>query len=485
MKNPSVLKNYLYNTLLTVANLIFPILTFPYVNRIFGPIMIGKINFANSVINYLLIISGVGIPLYGVRAIAQVKKDKEKLNKAFSELLLITTIFTVICSFIYLILVNVVDKFYEDRTIFYILGITLFTNMFAMDWLYKGLEDYKYITTRNLILKIVIIVLTFTLIKEKKDINLYILLMVLSQISFVILNIIYLKGNVNLTFKGLKLNKHMNSLGIIFGIYAVNNLYSNLDKVVLGFSSGDEAVGIYAVAQRFVNMLQPFIISLGTVLLPRLSYYVKENNMNEYKKLLKKSFDYINFIAFPCTIGVFFIAKSLIAIFGGKEFMEATYVLKIFAPLFIILGFGNIFSNQILIPFGKEKFILYSVIISCTINLSMNLLFDKRYSFYATAIILLVSEFSIILVQYLFVYKKIKELRISIFNIKYIIGSLLMIPNLILWQSILSNVVFSILISTITSMLIYFVYLVLAKDEFIFEILNKFGVGKWIRKPNI
>ena len=137
MKNPSVLKNYLYNTLLTVANLIFPILTFPYVNRIFGPIMIGKINFANSVINYLLIISGVGIPLYGVRAIAQVKKDKEKLNKAFSELLLITTIFTVICSFIYLVLINVADKFYEDRTIFYILGITLFTNMFAMDWLYK------------------------------------------------------------------------------------------------------------------------------------------------------------------------------------------------------------------------------------------------------------------------------------------------------------------------------------------------------------
>lgn len=76
----------------------------------------------------------------------------------------------------------------------------------------------------------------------------------------------------------------------MFATYLAVNVYSSLDSVMLGFMCGDFQVGIYTAAVKIRTVLTTLITSVGTVLLPRLSFYIAGENWNEFKRLLKKSY---------------------------------------------------------------------------------------------------------------------------------------------------------------------------------------------------
>ena len=77
---PSIKKNFLYSSILTTANYIFPFLTYPYVSRVLGVNNIGICNFVDSVVNYFILFSMMGINIVGIREIAKVKNDKENFS---------------------------------------------------------------------------------------------------------------------------------------------------------------------------------------------------------------------------------------------------------------------------------------------------------------------------------------------------------------------------------------------------------------------
>ena len=90
--NTSLKKNFILNVLLTLSTILFPLITFPYVSRVIGPAGVGKVTFATSIISYFSMFAQLGIPTYGIRAVAKVRDDKEKLTKVVQELLIINTI---------------------------------------------------------------------------------------------------------------------------------------------------------------------------------------------------------------------------------------------------------------------------------------------------------------------------------------------------------------------------------------------------------
>lgn len=76
---PSIKKNILYSSILTTANYVFPLLTYPYVSRVLGVEKIGLCNFVDSIINYFILFSMMGINIVGIREIAKKKNDQESL----------------------------------------------------------------------------------------------------------------------------------------------------------------------------------------------------------------------------------------------------------------------------------------------------------------------------------------------------------------------------------------------------------------------
>ena len=94
-KEKSISKNVLLNTVLTLSNFAFPLITYSHVARILGPAGIGKVAFVNSILQYFSYLAILGIPVYGLRECSKLRNDKEALSHLVQELLVIAIIATV------------------------------------------------------------------------------------------------------------------------------------------------------------------------------------------------------------------------------------------------------------------------------------------------------------------------------------------------------------------------------------------------------
>ena len=96
-KQKSLKSNFVMNSILTMSQFIFPLITFPYVSRILLPVGTGKVSFATSIVSYFTLFAQLGIPMYGIRACAKVRDNREKLTKTVQELFIINfTIFYIV-----------------------------------------------------------------------------------------------------------------------------------------------------------------------------------------------------------------------------------------------------------------------------------------------------------------------------------------------------------------------------------------------------
>ena len=147
-KIQTVKKNFIMNFILTAANFIFPIVTFPYVSRILLAEGTGKVAFAASIASYFSMIAALGIPTYGIRACARIRDDK---NKTVQELLIIHMSATSLALMFYFISVFIVPELYKEKTLMLINSLSILLNVFGVNWLYQALEQYSYITYRSIL----------------------------------------------------------------------------------------------------------------------------------------------------------------------------------------------------------------------------------------------------------------------------------------------------------------------------------------------
>lgn len=79
MKKRSLKKNALLNAIRQITSALFPLITVPYATRVLGAEHYGLVNFSASIINYFVLIAGLGISSYAVREGAESEMTKQKL----------------------------------------------------------------------------------------------------------------------------------------------------------------------------------------------------------------------------------------------------------------------------------------------------------------------------------------------------------------------------------------------------------------------
>lgn len=153
--------------LIQLAVCCFPLLTFPYASRIMMADGIGHVNFYQSIISYISLLSCIGIPMYAVREIAKVRNDKEVRERTTVEILLLHTLLTVLGYLAVAIIANTVAEVKVDIPLFLILSLTIFFTAIGCEWFYQGIEDFKYITIRGLIVKVFSVLLLFLFVRTQ------------------------------------------------------------------------------------------------------------------------------------------------------------------------------------------------------------------------------------------------------------------------------------------------------------------------------
>ena len=411
MSKPNLKTNYLFQTIYQVLILIVPLITAPYLSRVLGPSAIGTQTLTYNIANYFVLFSMLGLAKYGLRCISESKDNQDECCNVFTELFFIHLLFSIIGIILYSAYVLI---FVRDSTnIYWISIIYVVGTVFDINWVYFGLEKFKITVIRNLFVKLVSTVCIFVFVKTVDDLWLYVLILALSQfISYAFLwptlfkEIRFTRFNLKTAFQ-----KHIKNLLILFIPVIAISIYKSMDKIMIGFISGEEQLGYYESADRIVTITLAIISSIGTIILPRLSNVGKTGDAEEYNRIVGASNFFNCFLTCGCAFGLMGIATTFIPIFYGDNFKPAVSILLILSSTVLFASLSDFVRMSYLIPQKKDKIFVFCILIGALVNLVLNIPLIIFFGADGAAISTAITEMVVCILQYIFTrhYFKAKE----------------------------------------------------------------------------
>lgn len=470
----SIKRNFIMNTILSVSSFVFPLITFPYVSRVLGPSGTGAVTFAFSIVGYFTIIAQLGIPTYGIRACAKVRDNKEELTRVAHELFMINIVMTIISYILLAVAIATIPQIREEKTLFIIVGLTLILSAIGMEWLYRALEQYTYITIRTIIFKIIAAIAMFMLIKSSDDYIIYGAIAVFSGSASFILNFIHARKFINFRWMGgYNFKRHIKPSVIFFALACATTIYTNLDAGMLGFMKGDRDVGYYNAAVRVKGIMLGIITSLGSVLLPRATYYMERGMEKEFEYLGRKSINFTFLLSIPIVVYFIIFAREGILTLSGAEYMGSIVPMQIIMPTIFLIGITNILGFQILTPMNREKTILWSVCAGAVADIILNIILIPLMGPSGAAIGTLVAEVVVLIYQLIALRTK-DGILFGDIKFKKILVAIIVAVVVTLWVKILPfNSLVLIILSAVIFFGSYYLILMILKEPFVVDITHQ------------
>ncbi len=395
MKN--IAKNFFYQTIFRLAKIIMPIVTIPIVSNALGPDGVGLYNYTHSIAQYFVLFSGLGITLYGNRAIALTWAKKENISRTFWEIFTFKALATIVFLSIYFLIVFL----FMDNQVFYIVqSLAIFAVLFDISWFFMGIEDFKKTSMSNLTVQVITFLLIVTFINDKNDTLLYTLIqasgMLLSQAfvwpflkKYITFERVSLKRSL-LRFKG----------SVMYFIPQVAiMLYTNLNKTLVGAIVGSAAVGYYTNSLRLNDVFTTIITTLDVVLLPYMSGLFAKDNTRRIIQMMDTTIHLQLFFSIPIMFGMLTVFDKLVPWFFGDQFLFIISVIPWLVVLIVIKPLGMSISRQYLMPIGKIGEYNKSVIIGAIINIISNLILLPTIGFWGVIISTIIAEFFVTFVR--------------------------------------------------------------------------------------
>lgn len=471
----SLTKNSIFYLIYNVLNVIFPLVTGIYVAHVLLPNSIGQVETARNIAQYFVILSFLGIPTYGLREISKARNDKKELSKVYSELVTINSISTTVFLFIYLVVIFSVPSYRDNLSLFLITGGSIALNFLNNSWLYEGLEEFKYISIRNLIFKIVSFILLVLLVRDENDYIWYAAITVVGTAGNYILNVISAHKFVRLSFKGMELRRHLKPVFFLVVVNLAIEIYSLVDMTMLGIFCEDENVAFYSYGQKIYKILLQIINTFTMVLVPRIALLYKENRFEEFNQLLTKTLKVIILLTIPMIIGIWFVSDYLICAVYGDIYINASYVLKVLSFILLISPIGYLLGSRIMLVSGHESKMVIPVGIGAIINIIANMILINILQETGAAIASVISEICVMVIYVQLGRKYFKLHFESILKTlwKEAVAIILMSLILIGCKYIPVSVMVQTILQIVLAVFIYFIVLFLLKEDVVHGYVSK------------
>lgn len=389
---PKITTNFIYNVALTLSTYLINLVLFPYVSRVLGVDMVGKVGFVNETISYFSLFAILGIPTIGIREIAACGNDWERRSRVFSNLLVLLAGLTAVVMGVYLVAVFIVNRFQADRNLFIIgTGILLFSS-FLIEWFYQGLENFRYITIRSILVKLVYALAVFLTVRHPEDYVRYFTLTVLAVVLNAAINVGYSRRFATFSLRNLDLKAYFKPL-FSLGLYKIMiSMYTTFNVVYLGFVSTETEVGYYYASKKLFYILLGLFSAFATVMMPRMSSLVEKGEKEEFHRKVGQMFDLVFAIAIPLVVYLVLMASKIIGLMSGFGYEGAVLPMQIISPVLLLSSMAQIWVIQILLPLRKDRIILLSSIIGAATGILVNILLVGRLGAVGSAIVMLCSE---------------------------------------------------------------------------------------------
>ncbi len=413
------------------------------------------------------------MPVYASREIAKVGDDKLKRSKLFFELLNIHLFFTFLLLTIYVVSIFMYPDLRQYKEIALLGGGLILFNVFSIEWLFTGVNDFKYITLRSLLIRGLSIVAILLFVKEKDDFGIYFTILFITVFFTILVDVYharnFITAKIVLSLKGVK--KHLKPIFILGTYMVLTSIYSVLPATLLGFLSTKSAVGYYYGANRIIRMVISVFTSLITVMIPRLNLILEQNEKEEYRKLVEKSLNIVISIGIPITFFIYLLARPIVLVLAGAKFENSIIVIEIMSPIILIVAFAQVFVLLVLSVNRKDNQMVMLSAIGMAISLVINIVFIPHFAEMATGYSQLIAEFLVTFVSF-FLAKKVLDFNFPVkkilLNILFVLPFMLII---FLIHILLPNNFLTITVSGIVCSIYFFSYqLLILKDKIVLEI---------------
>lgn len=475
MAQKSLKKNAFYSVLKVFLSLVFPLITFPYASRILLPEGIGKVNFANSIINYFVMIASLGIGNYATREASKIRDDKHALTKFFKEIISINIVCCIIAYVLFFIALLVIPKFSEYRNLLLVCSSNILFSILGIEWIFTANEEFKFITLRSFFIQIFSLIYLFIFVRTKEDILHYAVFSIFKSAGSNILNFFFVWKYIDITYRiKLEIKKHLKGVIVFFGMSVAISVYTMLDTSMLGFLSNDTQVGYYTASIKLSHLILSMLTAITSVLLPRLTNYAKERNSSSFDELVSKSANILILLSVPMTFGLLILSKPLILLLSGENFVNAIPTMRLLTPLLIIISFGSLIGVQILPSLGKEKISFYSYIAGAISNITFNAIFIPKFGAFGAAIGTIIAETTVSMTQFIYTRKYILNKEFLVTVLESVFASLIMSILIYFLLHFIDSVPLQLLISFISGLIVYCIILYILKNKYFTTYFSKF-----------
>ena len=421
----STKKNYLYNLFYQIFILMFPIILTPYTSRVLGTESIGIYSYIYTIVTYFIMFSNLGCSELGTRLVAKNKDNKKKLSKVFFSIYYIQLIMTFIMSILYIIFSIIFLK--DNLLIALIKVLSIFTVIFDVTWFFNGLEKFKINIWKRIVIKLTSLILVIIFVKDSTDLYKYAIILSLCNLLSNIIWIKYLKKEIIYVKVKLKdIIKNIKPSLILFIPILSKTIYTSIDKLMIGNISTMNELGLYEQSEKFMRIPYIFSTSLSNTMSPRNSNLISKNKSKNVKHNIEKSFKFLMFLAFPIALGIILVSDQLIPLLLGKEFIKSSNILKILILSTIIYIFTDVINSQYLIPNELDKTYTKSIVIGTISNILLNIILIKKYASIGAAYATFLSEFIVLIYQFINVRKNLPLLKYLKISIEFLIKALIM-----------------------------------------------------------
>lgn len=466
-------KNTIYNTVKTVFNILFPLISFPYIARVLGVDNVGKINYSSSIVSYFSLIASLGIFTYAVRECSKYRDDKKSLSNVASQILSINICTTLVSYFFLAVTLLIVHKFNNYRDLIIIQSLAILFSTLGADWLNTAMEDLKYISIRTILMQVVSLLCMFIFVKKSDDYVVYSIIVVLANSGANIINILYRRKycKIRFTFK-IDWKSHMIPIITLFSMMIFQTINTNADTTMLGLIKGDTSVGLYSTSVRIYNAVNQVVASIAWVLMPRLAHSFQQRDYDIVNRLLRYALNHIIVLGVPAIIGINVVTKELIAVFAGPEYVPAVGSLRILTISLALSFFGGLVGNMILLPSNKEKIFLYGCIINTTLNFLLNMVVIPLWGEKGAALSTVISQLAFLTYAICHVDKEIQIKNVTKMLVGPLIGGMAILFISIIVKAVFSSNLIILLVTVASSAIVYMVVLLLTQDEYIYSYIR-------------
>ena len=475
----NVKKNFLYQSVYQILMVITPLITSPYISRILGAENIGVYNYYYSIAYYYGIFSALGISNYGNRSIATIRTEgKNERSNKFWEIFFMQAIASLIVVLFFIIhLISTRDK---ERMNLSIEGLYILSVCLDISWFFFGIENFKITVARSFIIKLITVVSIFIFIKTSEDLYKYTFIMAAGAlISSLVLWRYLIKVVDKPKIKITSILPHFKPNLLLFIPVISLAIFHYMDKIMLGMMSSMEELGYYSNADKVINIPMGLIISLGTVMLPRMSKLRAENEIGKVNQYLNNSIIFSVWMSCALCFGIAAVAEDFIPLFFGEGFEKCTVLLQLLSPVVIIKSWSNVFKTQFLIPAHKDKEFTISVLMAAVINIILNFQLIPILGAVGAVIGTLVAELTVAIFYSCYASKQINILKSLAKSVPIIFIGLIMyftihfIKKWMFIENYLFRIIIEIIVGAIVFMGLSFVVMNLIK----FQPMEQFKVS--------